>query len=131
MHGWWSIADLKENKVYRHWDLPLKMVPCIKEVNINKGHKTTHQDIKVTVGTASADLRTGAIWKNGKPLTVVEKAVRVILFKRVSKDPQTNKLLGEQYFLGLVDVDGNGQLIRMYENKYRLEPFKVGVPVHD
>lgn len=128
--SWWKITDIRENKTFHAQELPLKLVPVIKSVDINEGHETKHQDVEVEVKNSKINLATGALFINNKPVDYFPNANRIILFKRVFKDHRNN-LLDEQYFIGLINSNtGDGKIIRNTKDGARIEPFKKGVPVY-
>lgn len=102
MEKWWTIHDLKESKKFYSDQVPLRMVPCFEVLSIPKGHQPSHKEIVVEVAGARVELHTGTLWYNNKIVGQIEKADRILLFKRVVRGTN-GQILKSRYFVGLVN----------------------------
>lgn len=102
LEKWWKIKDLKENKVFYSEQIPLRMVPCFSALSIPHGHTPAHEEVVVEVENARVELHTGTLWYHNKIVSQVEKADRVLLFKRVVRGSDT-QILKTKYFIGLAN----------------------------
>lgn len=126
--SWWTIKDLKENKVFNSDQLPLRLVPVIKEVDINNGHSINHKNFIIKIKNIEINFYTGSIWIDGKPQIYMEDPEKLLLFKRVYN--QHGKIQRIEYFAGFINKNGEGHIARVYDNESRIEPIVPNLPIH-
>lgn len=129
--GWWSIKNLNNGHEYEADTCPLNLVDCVKEVNPSLGHSLIHNEVVVHVGPVEIDMRTGAIWMDGKVAAVVAEPDKLIMFQRKARDGRSGSLLAQETFAGVVDRSGQGKVMRQGGGVWRLEEYSIGVPVSD
>lgn len=129
--GWWSIENLRTGYEYEADTCPLNLVDCVTEVSIPLGHTLMHNEVIVRCGPVEVDMRTGAIWLEGKVAKVVDKPDKLILFRRKARDGRSGAPLLEVTFVGVVSKDGEGFVLRGINDTWELKPYNIGVPVSD
>lgn len=122
---WWKITDLRTKKTFNSEELPLNFIPCLEEININKGHLTKHKEVSIEVmDKFRVDLHTGAFWVGGQPIDFVEKPERIILHKRVYKS--SNQKAEIVYFVGLINANKHGKLFKIKnKNNYEIKEYTL------
>lgn len=127
---WWTITYLTTGGVYNSEMIPFKLLPDIREVSMDCGHKFSQNNIVCEVADRiRLELHTGGIWVDGVLVAGVKNVNRLILHKR-NFETSHGGPSSQHIHAGLVDDEGQGYLVRLTEtNEIFVERCMVGVKV--
>lgn len=126
--SWWTIKYVNTGRSYNSDMIPIRLLPEMQDVSIECGHKFKNKDLSCTVADrVRLDLYSGAIWVDGKLVAAVPNVNRMILHKR-KFEPTHGAPAYHHMHAGLVDLDGQGYLVRITEtNEVFIERCVVSV----